>query len=106
MVAAEPLRLEGMDADDLGERARECILDLITGVQQGAIEIRNGKEAAELIKVLHGVGQLERGRPTDLTGTVALDRVDIERGIEALHASIGQRQAGMAETPELLEVVE
>ena len=67
------------ERDQLGDSAAALAMEMIGRVSRGEIPVRNGSEAAELVRVLVDVARIEAGQYTSATVTVKAD--DIARAV-------------------------
>jgi len=87
----------------LGDDAERALGMIIAAVRAGNVPLKSGKDAAELIKVLHSVTRLEAGQVTDLTGTLSLDEKALDSAIAAIEAKAKTRSIAEAGVPEVVE---
>lgn len=64
---------EAFAAVDIGESVVAVAGILLARLAAGEIPVRNGAEAAELLRSLHDIARLEAGQPTSIAASVRVD---------------------------------
>jgi hypothetical protein len=68
----------------LGPTAAAVAADILARVANGDVEVRNGTEAAALLRVLYDMARLESGQPTSAALVAHLSTDEVLRRIEEL----------------------
>jgi hypothetical protein len=85
----------------IGEEAEQALRNVIEAVNAGVFPIKSGRDAADLIKVLHAVSRLESGQITGMTGTLELNPAALTEAIVALQNNALERHQLAQAVPEV-----
>ena len=83
-------------SEELVESATDTMLVLMEQVRTGQVEVRNGREAADLLRAANEVARLADDKPTEIRG----DRATIILQAAQLTEQVRERAALAAAVPE------
>lgn len=91
---------EAYKREELGPNAAAMAQHLMSQVITGQIPVRNGAEAAELIRCGVDIARLEAGQNTSQTAHIAMSAAEVQARLADLHQRIIPAQSPVLELPE------
>lgn len=116
--AAEPTELarrlaefrQTFGATDLSADVLTVAGVLMARLASGEIPVRNGGEAADLLRALHEIARLEAGQPTSLSATVTIDQAQAVARLAELQSrarqTLGELPSATAQAADDVQVVD